>query len=155
MWTSCQQISYMVVTCHFIDSDWNLNRRVLNFCNIPLHTIDVLFLMHYTNAFEIGASITKWFNYGGQCIGKRFSIEALRDVFNMRKTLLVEGKLFHVRCCAHITNLMVQDGLGQIEPIVTSIRKGIKYIVASEGRLLKFSEHAKNLQLSSKNCFWM
>ncbi|GLT55520.1 hypothetical protein SLA2020_286350 [Shorea laevis] len=35
MWTSCQQISYMVVTCHFIDSDWNLNRRVLNFCNIP------------------------------------------------------------------------------------------------------------------------
>ncbi|GLT55521.1 hypothetical protein SLA2020_286360 [Shorea laevis] len=48
---------------------------------------------------------------------------------------------------------MVQDGLGQIEPIVTSIRKGIKYIVASEGRLLKFSEHAKNLQLSSKKLF--
>jgi len=35
MWTSCQKVSYMVVTCHFIDSDWRLNRRVLNFCNIP------------------------------------------------------------------------------------------------------------------------
>ncbi|GLT54719.1 hypothetical protein SLA2020_278970 [Shorea laevis] len=48
---------------------------------------------------------------------------------------------------------MVQDGLGEIEPIVSSIRKGIKYIVASEGRLLKFSEHARNLQLSSKKLF--
>ena len=35
MWTSCQKLSYMVVTCHFIDTDWYLQRRVLNFCNVP------------------------------------------------------------------------------------------------------------------------
>lgn len=38
MWTSCQKISYMVVTCHWIDSNWRLNRRVLNFCNVPPHS---------------------------------------------------------------------------------------------------------------------
>jgi hypothetical protein len=25
----------MVVTCHFIDATWGLNRRVLNFCSFP------------------------------------------------------------------------------------------------------------------------
>jgi hypothetical protein len=25
----------MVVTCHVVDSWWNLQNRVLNFCNVP------------------------------------------------------------------------------------------------------------------------
>ncbi|XP_017233237.1 zinc finger BED domain-containing protein RICESLEEPER 2-like [Daucus carota subsp. sativus] len=36
MWTSShQKLGYMVVTGHWIDSDWNLNMRVLTFCNVP------------------------------------------------------------------------------------------------------------------------
>jgi hypothetical protein len=49
MWTSRQQSSYVVVTCHFIDSDWRLNRRVLNFCNVlPPYTGFLI-----TNALQI------------------------------------------------------------------------------------------------------
>jgi hypothetical protein len=54
------------------------------------------------------------------------TMRLLKDIFNMRKSLVVEGKLFHVRCCAHVTNLMVQDGLGEIDEIVDSIRDDIK-----------------------------
>jgi len=71
----------------------------------------------------------------------------------MRKSLVVGGKLFHVRCCAHITNLMVQDSLGEIGDIVDCVRDGIKFLVASEGRLKQFTEIAKNLHLSSKKLF--
>ena len=35
MWTSSQRVSYMVVTCHFVDSTWCLQKRILNFCNVP------------------------------------------------------------------------------------------------------------------------
>ncbi|KAA8544945.1 hypothetical protein F0562_019660 [Nyssa sinensis] len=36
MWKSSnQKIGYMVVTGHFIDSDWNLQKRVLNFFHVP------------------------------------------------------------------------------------------------------------------------
>jgi hypothetical protein len=35
MWTSSQRVSYMVVTCHFVDCNWLLQKRILNFCNVP------------------------------------------------------------------------------------------------------------------------
>lgn len=36
MWTSsCQKVGYMVIIGHWIDVDWKLNSRVLNFCNVP------------------------------------------------------------------------------------------------------------------------
>jgi hypothetical protein len=35
MWTSSQSVSYMVVTCHLVDSNWLLQKRILNFCNVP------------------------------------------------------------------------------------------------------------------------
>jgi hypothetical protein len=39
MWTSLQRVSYMVVTCHYVDSDWFLQKRILNFFNVPpLHS---------------------------------------------------------------------------------------------------------------------
>jgi hypothetical protein len=53
-------------------------------------------------------------------------------------------------CCAHVTNLLVQVGLAEIEDIIDFVRQGIKYLVASEGQLREFSDIAKQLHFSSK-----
>ncbi|KAH9678810.1 BED-type domain-containing protein [Citrus sinensis] len=37
LWTSIQNMSYMVITTHFIDSDWCLNRRIISFSAIEDH----------------------------------------------------------------------------------------------------------------------
>jgi hypothetical protein len=44
----------------------------------------------------------------------------------------------------------VQVGLAEIGEIVYSVREGIKYIVASKGRLRKFSDIVTRLQLPGK-----
>ncbi|XP_062150253.1 zinc finger BED domain-containing protein RICESLEEPER 2-like [Alnus glutinosa] len=151
MWTSCQKISYMVVTCHFIDSEWRLNRRVLNFCNIPPPHSGHIIADALHKCFRDWGIENKIYSITvDNAKANDVAMRHLRDVFNMRKSLIIGGKLFHVRCCAHITNLLVQDGLGEISVIVDCVRDGIKYLVASEGRLIKFAEIAKNLQLSSK-----
>jgi len=150
MWTSRQQISYMVVTCHFIDSDWRLNRRVLNFCNVPSPH----------NGFLIAYALQKCFQDWGidnkicsitvdNAKSNDTSIRVLRDVFNMRKTLLVGEKFMF----DDITNLLVQDSLSEISTIVDRVRNEIKYLVASEGRSMKFSEIAKQFQLTSNKLF--
>ena len=63
--------------------------------------------------------------------------------------LVLDGKLFHVSCCAHIINLLVKDGLKEIEHIVENVRDGIKYLFDSETRLISFNEHRLNLKLPS------
>ncbi|XP_062147730.1 zinc finger BED domain-containing protein DAYSLEEPER-like [Alnus glutinosa] len=78
------------------------------------------------------------------------AIRIIKDDFELRNELDVGGRLFHVRCCAHVTNLLVQARLAEIGDIVDSVRQGIKYVVASEGRLKEFSEIAKRLHLPSK-----
>ena len=36
-WTSIQNINYMCLTAHWIDSGYNLHKRNINFCQIPNH----------------------------------------------------------------------------------------------------------------------
>ncbi|CAN1317424.1 Putative AC transposase [Linum perenne] len=36
-WTSIHNINYMCITTHFIDVDWKLNKKILNFCEIKSH----------------------------------------------------------------------------------------------------------------------
>ncbi|XP_059436870.1 zinc finger BED domain-containing protein RICESLEEPER 2-like [Corylus avellana] len=75
------------------------------------------------------------------------AIDILRDDIELRGSLPIGGLMFHVRCCAHIINLLVQAGLTEIGDIIDSVRQGIKYIVASERRLNLFSDIAKRLDL--------
>lgn len=37
-WTSGQNLCYMCLTAHFIDNDWRLHKRIINFCPIIGHT---------------------------------------------------------------------------------------------------------------------
>nr|XP_021851849.1 zinc finger BED domain-containing protein RICESLEEPER 1-like [Spinacia oleracea] len=37
-WTSCQNLNYMCLTSHFIDINWKLHKKILNFCIIPGHS---------------------------------------------------------------------------------------------------------------------
>ncbi|XP_070031712.1 zinc finger BED domain-containing protein RICESLEEPER 1-like [Nicotiana tomentosiformis] len=39
-WTSIQRINYMCLTAHFIDNDWKLHKRIINFCPISSHKGD-------------------------------------------------------------------------------------------------------------------
>ncbi|MGR6722276.1 hypothetical protein, partial [Aeromonas veronii] len=39
-WTSNQNRSYLVVTAHFVDDDWNIRKRIINFVTCPTHKGD-------------------------------------------------------------------------------------------------------------------
>ena len=66
------------------------------------------------------------------------SIDMLRTQLINKKALVCNGEFFHLCCCAHILNLVVQDGLKEIDVVVQKIRESIKYVRGSQGRKIFF-----------------
>ncbi|XP_035841262.1 zinc finger BED domain-containing protein RICESLEEPER 2-like [Helianthus annuus] len=149
--SSHQRIEYMVITGHFIDQNWRLQKRVLSFVHVPPPRIGL----------DIADGIYKCLK---ECEveGKIFSISVDNASYNDRavstfkknfskvKKLTCGGRLFHVRCCAHILNLLVKDGLSRIEDVIEEVREAVKYINHSEARRQSFSNVAHQLQVPDR-----
>ncbi|KAL6532733.1 hypothetical protein OROGR_013693 [Orobanche gracilis] len=147
-WTSIQNINYMVITAHFLDSDWKLHKRIINFTKITSHVGE-----------EIGKLVEVYLRDWG--IDKLFSIvvdnassndtaiDYLKKRMKSESTLLFEGKYLHLRCACHILNLIVKDGLKELNASIKSIRNVVLFIHSSPSRLSKFREFATLAKFAS------
>ncbi|KAG2670709.1 hypothetical protein I3760_14G100000 [Carya illinoinensis] len=95
MWTSGQKISYMVITCHFK-------------CFTDWGIENKVSTITLDNA-----------RYND------VALRVLKDVFSLKKKLSIGGQLFHMRCCAYITNLLVKDDLVRLMKLLTMFNKGL------------------------------
>ncbi|XP_057441940.1 zinc finger BED domain-containing protein RICESLEEPER 2-like [Lotus japonicus] len=59
----------------------------------------------------------------------------------------LKGEFFHVRCCAHILNLVVNDGLKDLHDNINKIRDAVRYVRGSSGRKDKFTMCVKDCRL--------
>ena len=132
-WTSIQNLNYMSLTCHFIDDDWNLHKRILNFCQVKDHRgetigrkiemclcewgVDGIFTLTVDNASSNGATI-----------------KFLQIVTKDWKGTVLEHEFLHIRCCAHILNLIVRDGLKEIDASIAMVREAVRYVKSSPNR---------------------
>jgi hypothetical protein len=116
MWTSSQRVSYMVITCHFVDCNWLFQKKILNFFNVPPPHSGVVIADALRDTFNDWGIMRKVFTITvDNASANGAAIDILRDDFRLKGIFLpVRGLFFHVRCCAHITNLLVQAGLSEI-----------------------------------------
>ncbi|CAN1750160.1 Zinc finger BED domain-containing protein RICESLEEPER 2 [Linum perenne] len=141
----------MVVTCHFVDKNWKLQKRVLNFCHVPPpHSgTNVSDALHKCLVdWDIENKI--WTITLDNAAYNDLAMRTLKNTLTFVSKLPLSGEIFHVRCCAHILNLLVQCGLKEIEGIIENVRQSVKHIAMSEQRVNWFREIAKQLRLSGK-----
>ncbi|GKB24622.1 zinc finger BED domain-containing protein RICESLEEPER 2-like protein [Tanacetum coccineum] len=75
------------------------------------------------------------------------AIKNLRRIFEVDRKLLSDGRLFHARFCAHILNLIAQDGIKTIKSVIKKVRESISFINASEARSKTFNDLAQQMKL--------
>ncbi|KAH7681478.1 Tam3-transposase (Ac family) protein [Dioscorea alata] len=152
LWKSShQKIEYMVLTAHFIDCNWRLQKLVISFVHIPpprrgVEIADCIFRCLKEWGIENKVFTISVDNASSNDV----AIKILKDTFSRTKRLLCGGKMFHVRCCAHILNLMVQDGISEIEEIIEDIHESVKFVNQNEARLKSFSDILQQLQLPER-----
>ncbi|KAH9672274.1 zinc finger BED domain-containing protein DAYSLEEPER [Citrus sinensis] len=127
---------------HFIDSNWCLNRRIISFSAVEDH-----------RGKSIGKKIVACLQDWG--IERLFAITTdnatTNDVAIVYVTmhllawrnddaLVLAGQYMHVRCCAHILNLIVVSGLGELHISVAAIQNVVKYVRSSTTRLRTFKQ---------------
>ncbi|XP_031254575.1 zinc finger BED domain-containing protein RICESLEEPER 2-like [Pistacia vera] len=127
------------------------NKRVLSFVHIdPPHTGVQIADSVYKCLKEWGIENKEFTISVDNASSNDVEIKTLRENFSVTRRLVCGGKLFHVRCCAHILNLLVQDGLSKIKDIVKKIHDSVWYIKQSESRVQIFSQIVQQLQLPSR-----
>ncbi|XP_050941542.1 zinc finger BED domain-containing protein RICESLEEPER 2-like [Cucumis melo] len=83
------------------------------------------------------------------------AIAYLVKKFKGRNGLVLDGESIHIRCCAHILNLIVSDALKDLHVSIIRIRNAVKYVRSSPARLQIFKDFAKEDKMSTKNCLTM
>ena len=144
MWTSATSNVYMWLTAHYVDLNWNLQKRVLIFCHVlPPYPGAVLgpLLIEFIKEWGIEKNILTLTLENASC--NNGIVDHLKDHLSLMCSKVCDGKFFHIRCCNHILNLIVKVGLEKIGVAIEKVRECVKHIKNSEARILKFVECIK------------
>ena len=66
------------------------------------------------------------------------AIDCVKKKTKERDSSILGGEFMHMRCCAHILNLMVQSGLKSIHESIAKVQNAVRYVRASLARFEKF-----------------
>ncbi|XP_077228634.1 zinc finger BED domain-containing protein RICESLEEPER 2-like [Tasmannia lanceolata] len=147
MWTSIQNLGYMCITIHYIDTEWKLHKRIISFCSVPSpHTGAI------ANELEVcllGWGLEKICTVTvDNCSSNDVAIRNLQKRLKKKNSLLLDGEFLHMRCCAHILNLIVRDGIEEVKTSVASIRNATRHVKSSPSRLQQFKLCANQEKIS-------
>jgi hypothetical protein len=136
-WTSLQNINYKCVTASFIDSDWTMHKKILKFNQISNHRGETIGSM-------IESALTQWGIDSAFTItvdnasANEVGVEYMRKMMKNKSHNVLGGEFLHMRCAAHILNLVVHKGLKDLGDCVTNIRNAMRYVRPSSERMSKF-----------------
>jgi len=132
-------LGYITITAHFIDRCWNYQKRIISFTPIPNHK-------GLTIGKKVEEVLKEWGTRNVSTItvdnasSNDVVVGYLKKRLKIKNGLLGEGDHFHMRCVAHILNLVVMDGLKDQDMPIVSICNAVRFVRSSPQRALKFKE---------------
>ncbi|KAM0873836.1 hypothetical protein ACQ4PT_037807 [Festuca glaucescens] len=137
LWTTSQTLGYVSLAAQFIDTEWKVHRRMLNFTMVPSP--------HPQNAVTdaISRCLPDWgmkdklftITLENDCSSHDIYSANLRDHLSSKNDVMLKGQLFVVRCYARILNAAAQDVIASIHGVIYT--KYVKVVNDSVHELYK------------------
>ncbi|KAJ6800891.1 zinc finger BED domain-containing protein RICESLEEPER 2-like [Iris pallida] len=147
MWRSRDDApeDYMCLTCHYVDDDWRLKRKILNFLHVG----------RTTSVEEISKIILEKLN-DWNIYGKLFSIVSdncsgnllvaeLPNYIQPKGSLPLNGDLFIVQGGTSLLNLIAQHFMMFASDIISRVRDAVQCVISSLDTLNRFQEHVERV----------
>lgn len=150
LWTSDQTVGYAILTGHFIDGDWRLQRRVLTFVPVPFPDSEVAFNHAVVSCLSDWKMESKLFALTlDQSFASESVVGNLRGLLSLKNPHMLNGQFLIVDCYARVLSRLTQEVLGVMREAVVRVRNSVKYVKASESREEKFNQLRQQLQVPS------
>lgn len=147
LWTSNQPLCYISLTAHFIDANWILQKRIICFSDLDAPHTGQAMATSIINQLQSWGIYEKIFTI---TLDNASSNDVLARFLERCLPSCTTSKLLHVRCCCHILNLIVQDGLEVVKPFIERIKQSFIYIFSSTSRYQEFRQACKTAGLRSR-----
>jgi hypothetical protein len=138
IWSGNAKEDYISVVAHFVNEDWNLQKRI-----IAMRLINV---SH--TAVNIASRIKTVIDEFG-LTDKTFSItldnasanSKAMDILRPKLSGYVGPLLLHQRCACHIINLIVKSGLKHLKTYLEDFRTTMSFLNASNQRIASYKSY--------------
>lgn len=151
MWSSEENSSYLCVAAHYIDEEWMLQRKILNFIALdPSHTEDLLpeVIIKCLNEWDIDCKLFA-LTLDDCSIDDDITLRIKQRV-SEKRPFLCTRQLLDIRSAAFLINSMVQDAIDAMHEVIQKIRESIRYIRSSQVVQGKFNEIAQQAGINSQ-----
>jgi hypothetical protein len=130
--TSNQNKGYLCVTCHFINDEWKLHKRIINFMHLEgRHTRANLSVSSMQNMASWNLDETLFALTLDNASSNDVCIDTIISTLKYQGSIHCGGKFFHVRCAAYIIDLVARDGVTTILVIIANIRTLVVIVKSS------------------------
>ena len=131
----------MVIASHFTDESWQLKKLIIGFKYVIDHKGQTIATVLLECLADWG--IEKLF-----CItvdnatANTSALGRFHSVFSSISpdALVLDGNYLHMRCAAHIINLIAKEGLRDLGDNVLAVRNAVQYVRSSTSRVNAFDQ---------------
>jgi hypothetical protein len=152
IWSGNAKEDYISVVCHYVNADWELQKRVIGLRLIEVRytgqniverivvvveefcLVDKIFSVTLDNASSNSKAMDTLTPLFASYLGPNPSPE---DPNRLNYTLM------HQRCACHIINLIVKSRMKRLKPFLEDFRTAINFLNASNSRIATFKEYCK------------
>ncbi|OIW11605.1 hypothetical protein TanjilG_15299 [Lupinus angustifolius] len=150
-WSSAENSSYLCIVAHYIDEEWTLQKKILNFVTLdPSHTEDLLpeLIIKCLNEWDIDRKLFA-LTFDDFCVEDDITL-IIKQRISERRPFLSTHPLLDIRSAAHLLNSMVQDAIDALHEVIQKIRESVRYIKSSQEIQGKFNEIAQQAGIDSQ-----
>ncbi|EPS64824.1 hypothetical protein M569_09955 [Genlisea aurea] len=150
LWTSNQGVSYVLVTGHFVNEEWKLLRRTLNFIAIESPESDTALSRAVAKSLSDWKSEEKLLSVSlDSCSSNENAVENIRSILSIKNSAILCGQLLLKDCYACMLRDLALESLDYIRGTVEKVRYGVKYVKSSKVNEERFASLKRKLQLPS------